>query len=35
VQATVAELRREYGVSDRRKKRLTPPPEPEQLELAV
>jgi DNA repair photolyase len=35
VQAAVAELRREYGVSDRRRKRLAPPPEPEQLELAV
>jgi DNA repair photolyase len=35
LQATVSELRREYGVRDRRKKRLLPPPEPEQLELAV
>jgi DNA repair photolyase len=35
LQATISELRREYGVSDRRKKRLLPAPEPEQLELAV
>jgi len=35
LQATVAELRREYGISDRRKARLLPPAEPEQLELAV
>jgi DNA repair photolyase len=35
VQAGVAALRREYGIADRRHKRLAPPPEPEQLELAV
>ena len=35
LQATISELRREYGVSDRRKKRLLPAPEPKQLELAV
>ena len=35
VQTTVADLKREYGVSDRRRKRLGPPPEPEQLSLAV
>ena len=35
LQASISELRREYGVSDRRKKRLLPAPEPEQLELAV
>ena len=35
LQATISELRREYGVCDRRKKRLLPAPEPEQLELAV
>ena len=35
VQTAVAELKREYGVSDRRRKRLGPPPEPEQLSLAV
>src|SRR5215213_5387386 len=31
----VAELRRRYGVADRRTKRLEPPPPPEQLALAV
>jgi DNA repair photolyase len=35
LQATISELRREYGVSDRRKNRLLPVPEPKQLELAV
>jgi DNA repair photolyase len=33
--AAVSELRREYGVSDRRRTRLEPPPEPEQLSMAV
>jgi DNA repair photolyase len=35
VQTAVAELRREYGISDRRRTRLAPPPEPEQLSMAV
>jgi DNA repair photolyase len=35
VHATVAELRREYGVADRRREPAAPPPEPEQLALAV
>jgi DNA repair photolyase len=35
LQAAVSELRREYGVADRRQKRLAPPPEPEQLSMAV
>jgi DNA repair photolyase len=35
VQAEVAALRREYGIADRRRTRLAPPREPEQLELAV
>jgi DNA repair photolyase len=35
LRANVAELRREYGIADRRKARLLPPAEPEQLELAV
>ena len=35
VQTAVADLKRQYGVSDRRRKRLGPPPEPEQLSLAV
>jgi DNA repair photolyase len=35
VQKAVAELKREYCVSDRRRKRFGPPPEPEQLSLAV
>ncbi len=35
VHAKVAELRREHGIADRRRERLAPPPEPEQLALAV
>src|SRR4051794_6049711 len=35
VRAKVAELKREHGIADRRRIRLEPPPEPEQLELAV
>jgi DNA repair photolyase len=35
VQAQIAELRREYGIADRRRKKLLPPREPEQLALAV
>ena len=35
VRAQVDELRRRYGVADRRAVRLAPPPEPEQLALAV
>ena len=35
VRADVAELRRRLGVADRRSVRLQPPPEPEQLALAV
>jgi DNA repair photolyase len=35
LQATISELKREYRVSDRRRRKLRPPPEPEQLELAV
>jgi DNA repair photolyase len=35
VRAKVAELKRRYGVADRRHVRLEPPPEPEQLVLAV
>jgi DNA repair photolyase len=35
IQGAVAELKREYRVGDRRRKRLAPPPEPEQLKLAV
>jgi DNA repair photolyase len=35
VRALVAELAREHGVKDRRNVRLQPPPEPEQLSLAV
>jgi DNA repair photolyase len=31
----ISRLAREYGVKDRRKERLAPPPEPEQLSLAV
>jgi DNA repair photolyase len=31
----VAELRKQYGIADRRSVRLEPPPEPEQLEIAV
>ena len=35
VRAQVRELARKHGVRDRRKVRLAPPPEPEQLSLAV
>jgi DNA repair photolyase len=35
VRAKVAELKRRYGIADRRHTRLEPPPEPVQLELAV
>jgi len=35
VRERVAELAREYGIRDRRGVRLAPPPEPEQLSLAV
>jgi DNA repair photolyase len=35
VQAQIAELRREHGIADRRRTRLSPPAEPEQLALAV
>jgi DNA repair photolyase len=35
VKEQVAALAREYGIRDRRETRLTPPPEPEQLSLAV
>jgi hypothetical protein len=35
VRAEVAELRRRYGIADRRRVRLAPAPEPEQLALAV
>jgi DNA repair photolyase len=35
VRAKVGELKRQFGVADRRRVRLEPPPEPEQLELAV
>ncbi|MGZ4390161.1 MAG: radical SAM protein [Gaiellaceae bacterium] len=35
VRAKVAELRRRHGIRDRRRVRLEPPPEPEQLELAL
>jgi DNA repair photolyase len=35
VRAKVAGLKREFGIADRRRIRLEPPPEPEQLELAV
>jgi DNA repair photolyase len=35
VRAKVAELRRSYGIADRRRVRLEPPPQPEQLELAI
>jgi DNA repair photolyase len=35
VRAKVQELRRAYGIRDRRRIRLQPPPEPEQLELAI
>jgi DNA repair photolyase len=35
VKERVSELAREYGVKDRRKLKLAPPPEPEQLALTV
>ncbi len=35
VRSTVAELRRRYGVGDRRRVRLEPEPEPVQLALAI
>jgi DNA repair photolyase len=35
VQAQVAELRRQFGIADRRRTPLAPAPEPEQLALAV
>jgi DNA repair photolyase len=35
VRAAIGELAREHGIRDRRKVRLGPPPEPEQLSLAV
>jgi DNA repair photolyase len=35
VREQVSRLAREYGIADRRKVRLAPPPEPEQLSLAV
>jgi DNA repair photolyase len=35
VRNEVSKLAREYGIKDRRKRRLAPPPEPEQLSLAV
>jgi DNA repair photolyase len=35
VRAAVAELAREHGIRDRRSVKLAPPPEPEQLSLAV
>jgi DNA repair photolyase len=35
VRTNVAELRRRFGIADRRRVRLEPPPEPEQLQLAV
>ena len=35
VHATVAELRREYGIADRRTEKLAPAAEPEQLSMAV
>jgi DNA repair photolyase len=35
VRSEVSALAREYGIKDRRKVRLEPPPEPEQLSLAV
>ncbi|MGH3103107.1 MAG: radical SAM protein [Gaiellaceae bacterium] len=35
VREQVAELRRRFGVADRRRTRLAPPPEPEQLALAI
>jgi DNA repair photolyase len=35
LKSEVSRLAREYGVKDRRRRRLSPPPEPEQLSLAV
>jgi hypothetical protein len=35
VRARVAELAREIGIADRRRVKLAPPAEPEQLALAV
>ncbi len=35
VRALVGRLREQYGIADRRRVRLEPPPEPEQLSLAV
>ncbi len=35
VRTEILELAREYGIRDRRAKRLSPPPEPEQLSLTV
>jgi DNA repair photolyase len=35
VRAQVSELRRKYGIADRRLERFSPPPKPEQLALAV
>jgi DNA repair photolyase len=35
VRELIAELRRKHGIADRRTRRLEPPPEPEQLSLAV
>jgi DNA repair photolyase len=35
IRAAVGELAREHGIRDRRKVKLSPPPEPEQLSLAV
>ena len=35
LKSTVAALAKEYGIKDRRRVRLKPPPEPEQLSLAV
>jgi DNA repair photolyase len=35
VRAEVSKLAREYGIKDRRRLKLAPPPEPEQLSLAV
>jgi len=35
VRGEVSRLAREYGIGDRREVRLAPPPEPEQLSLAV
>src|SRR5205809_2989605 len=35
IQARVAELRSDHAIADRRHERLAPPPEPQQLSLAV